>query len=48
MSWPKKKSAQSSSPPEDQQKKELPTLTIVAIMLAAIVAIGVGLWLMAG
>ncbi|MDP9904738.1 hypothetical protein [Arthrobacter bambusae] len=48
MSWPKKKSAQSSSTLEEQQKKELSIPTIVTLMLAAIVGIGIGLWLMVG
>ncbi|WP_284982401.1 hypothetical protein [Arthrobacter sp. efr-133-TYG-118] len=46
MPWPKKKSAQSGSPPDSQQTKDLPTLAIIAVMLAAIVIIGVGLWLL--
>ena len=48
MSWIKKKAAPSSQPPDDEQKKELPTLAIIAIMLAAIAMIGVGLWLLTG
>lgn len=43
MSWFKKNSAQSSPPPG-----ELPTLAIIGIMLAAIIAISVGLRLMVG
>ncbi|WP_394941166.1 hypothetical protein [Psychromicrobium sp. YIM B11713] len=48
MSWPKKNSTQIRSPHEDQQKKPLSTAVIVEIILAAVVMIGVGLWLMAG
>lgn len=48
MSWSKKKPAQNITPPEDRKNAELSTPVIVAIMVAAVLVISVGLWLLVG